>query len=239
MAKRAAGHDRRSVSFSAPLERLRSGLGWVIVRVPIDVAAVWGNGGRLKVRGDINGFPFRTSLFPTREGTHFVLVNKRMQKGAQAYVGKTVFVRLEPDTEERVVTIPLELKRVLSEERALLRWFEKLNYSMQRWITNWVSGAKSTEARQRRSERIAEQLLSTMEAEDELPPMIQRAFERDPRAREGWNQMSPTRRRGELLAIFYYRTPESQARRLGKAIEEAAALAEKKALTRNPAKQGI
>lgn len=181
------------------------------------------------MKGEINGFPFRTSLFPTREGTHFVLVNKRVQKGAQAHPGKTVRVRLEPDTEERVVAIPAELKRVLSEERALLKWFEKLNYSLQKWITNWVSDAKSAEARRRRSEKVAEQLLSTMEAERELPPMIQLAFARNPQAREGWDQMSPSRRRAQLLAIFYYRTPESRARRLAKAVEEAAALAEKKA----------
>ena len=40
-------------------------------------------------------------------------------------------------------------------------------------------------------------------------------------------------RRGQLLAIFYYRTPESRARRLSKIVEEAAALAEKKGDQRN------
>ena len=219
---------QQSRSFSAPLERLRSGLGWVIVRIPFDVAAVWGKRGRIKVKGEINGFPFRTSLFPTREGTHFVLVNKRMQQGARAYLGTSVHMRLDLDTEKRVVEIPAELKRVFSGERALLRWFEKLNYSMQKWITDLVSDAKSTEARSRRSERVAEQLLSTMEAERELPPAMKLAFARNPQAREGWEQMSATRRRGELLAIFHYRTPESRARRLAKAIEAAAALAERK-----------
>jgi uncharacterized protein YdeI (YjbR/CyaY-like superfamily) len=229
MAKRSAAHSAVSRSFSAPLEHLRTGLGWVIVRVPLDVARVWGKRGRVRVKGEINGFPFRTSLFPTREGTHFVLVNKRTQKGAQAYVGKTVRVRLELDTDERVVAIPAELKRVLSGERALLRWFQKLNYSLQKWITTWVSDAQSAEARRRRSERVAEQLLSTMEAEYELPPMINQAFARNPEARKGWDLMSPARRRGHLLAIFYYRTLESRNRRLAKMVEEAAALAEKKA----------
>ena len=232
MAKRSAAHAQLSRSFSAPLERLRSGLGWVIVRVPLDVAGVWGKRGRLKVKGEINGFPFRTSLFPTREGTHFVLVNKRMQKGAQAFVGKTVRVRLEPDTEPRVIAIPAELKQVLSKEHGLLRWFENLNYSLQKWITDWVSDPKSADARLRRSEKVAEQLLSTMEAERELPPMIQLAFKHNPEARKGWDEMSPTCRRQQLLAVFYYRTPESRARRLAKAVEEAAALAEKNAKRR-------
>jgi hypothetical protein len=40
--------------------------------------------------------------------------------------------------------------------------------------------------------------------------------------------MSPTRRRGNLLAIFYYRTPEARDRRIAKIIEEALSFAERK-----------
>jgi uncharacterized protein YdeI (YjbR/CyaY-like superfamily) len=217
-------------SFSAPLEHLRSGLGWVVAYLPFDAASVWGSRGRPKVKGEINGFAFRTSLFPTRDGRHFLLINKRMQKGGRAVVGAIARFRLEPDTEERTVTIPEELKRVLAEDRSVLRWFDKLNYSIRKWIVDWITNVKSADARVRRSEQVAEQLMSTMEAERDLPPMLQLAFARTPRAREGWEQMSASRRRGQLLAIFYYRTPEARARRLARVVEEAAALAEKKAI---------
>lgn len=220
-------------TYSAPLERLRSGLGWVVAYLPFDVASVWGSGGRPKVKGDINGFPFRTSLFPTRDGRHFLLINKRMQKGGHAFLDTKARFRLELDTEERTVTIPAELKGVLGQERSLLRWFQKLNYSTRKWIADWITNVKNPDARVRRSEQVAEQLLSTMEAERELPPMLQLAFARNSRALEGWEQMSDTARRGQLLAIFYYRTPESRARRLSKVVEAAAAFAEKKAEKRN------
>jgi len=216
-------------SFSASLEHLRGGLGWVVAYLPFDAAEVWGSRGRLKVRGDINGFAFRTSLFPTREGRHFLLINKRMQKGSHAVVGVKAKFRLEPDMEERTVAMPPELKRILAEDRAVLRWFETLNYSTRKWITDWITNVKSAEARVRRSEQVAEQLMTTMDAERELPPMMQLAFARNPRAREGWEQMSAIRRRGLLLAIFYYRAPESRAKRLAKVMEEAVAVAEKKA----------
>jgi uncharacterized protein YdeI (YjbR/CyaY-like superfamily) len=220
-------------SFSAPLEHLRSGLGWVVAYLPFDAASAWGSRGRPKVMGEINGFAFRTSLFPTRDGRHFLLINKRMQKGGRAVVGTKAGFRLELDTEERTVTIPAELKRVLAEDRSVLRWFDKLNYSIRKWIVDWITDVKSADARVRRSEQVAEQLMSTMEAERELPPMVQLAFARTPRAREGWELMSDSRRRAQLLAIFYYRTPESRARRLSKVVEEAAALAERKADKRN------
>ncbi|MFY9560612.1 MAG: YdeI/OmpD-associated family protein [Terriglobales bacterium] len=233
MAKSPKNNKPIARSFSAPLEHLRSGLGWVIAYLPFDAASVWGSRGRPRVRGEINGFAFRTSLFPTRSGRHFLLINKRMQKGAHAVAGAVARFRLEPDNEERIVTVPAELKRVLAEERSLLRWFEELNYSIRKWIADWISDVKSPEARVRRSEQVAEQLMSTMEAELELPPMLQLAFARTPRAREGWELMSPSRRRGHLLGIFYYRTPEARARRLSKTVAEAAALAERKADKRN------
>jgi uncharacterized protein YdeI (YjbR/CyaY-like superfamily) len=226
--KKSKGGASSSRTFSAPVEPLRSGLGWLIVRVPLQVAAACGKRGRLPVKGEINGFPFRTSLFPTREGRHFLLVNKRMQKGGHASIGTTALVRLEPDTEERTVEIPAELKQLLAGEPGLLRWFEKLNYSTRKWVIERIGDVKSIEARRRRAERVAEQLFSTMEAERELPPVMQQAFARNPRAREGWEQMSPGRRRGQLLAIFHYSSPESRARRVRKAVDEAEALAEKK-----------
>lgn len=216
-------------SFRANLERLRSGLNWVIVRVPFDVKKTWGAGGRPKVKGEINGFAFRTSLFPMRDGGHFLLVNKRMQRGAQTVLGTVARVRLEPDSEERVVAVPVEMKHIFAEERSLGRWFDQLNYSTRKWIADWISGVKSADARVRRAEQVSEQLLATMEAERELPPILQVAFARTPRARQGWEQMSSTQRRGQLLAIFYYRSPEARARRVDKVVQEAAERAEKRA----------
>lgn len=214
-------------SFKATLERMQSNLGWVIIRIPFDVSKAWGSRGSFRVKGEINGFAFRTSLFPTGRGDHYLLVNKRMQSGADARAGNVAQFRLEPDTEERQALLPAELKRFLDEDRLLRRWFERLNYSIRKWIGDLITQVKSPEARLRRAEQIAEQLLATMEAEQELPPILKAAFARDPRAFEGWQRMSPLRRRGQLLAIFYYRTPEARDRRVAKVMEEAAARAAK------------
>lgn len=215
-------------SFEATLERLRSNLGWIIVWIPFNVHKVWGSRGRLKVRGEINGFAFRTSLFPTRQGRHFLLVNKKMQAGAGAKEGSSAEFRLQPDTEERFVSVPIELKRILAEDRSFTRWFDSLNYSIRKWLADWITQPKSSVSRVRRAKQVAEQLLSTMEAERELPPALKLAFMRDPRALEGWNLMSPLHRRGQLIAIFYYRSPDARSRRVDKVVEAAIALAEKK-----------
>jgi uncharacterized protein YdeI (YjbR/CyaY-like superfamily) len=219
-------------SFKATLERMQSNLGWVIIRIPFEVQKVWGSRGRLRVKGEINGFAFRTALFPTGRGYHFLLVNKRMQSGANATAGNVAQFRLEPDTADRKAVLPTELKRFLDEDRLLRRWFEQLSYSIRKWLGDQITQVKSAETRMRRAEQIAEQLLATMEAEQELPPILKAAFARDPRAFEGWQRMSPLRRRGNLLAIFYYRGPEARDRRVAKVLEEAAALAAKPVRTK-------
>lgn len=213
-------------SFEATLERMNSPLKWVIIRIPLDVPKTWGTRGRLKVKGKINGVPFRTSLFPTGESGHIMIVNKRMQAAGKAKLGAVAQFRMEPDTEERIVETPTELRRAFANDRALNRWYERLNYSTRKDIATWITEVKSAGARARRADQIAERLLATMEAERELPPILRVAFARNPRAREGWERMSTSRRRGHLLGIFYYRDPEARARRIGKALDDAARLAE-------------
>jgi uncharacterized protein YdeI (YjbR/CyaY-like superfamily) len=213
--------------FEARLERMRSRLNWVIIHVPFDAAKVWEMRGQIKVKGEINGFAFRTSLVPTREGRHILLVNKRMQKGARALEGSLARFQIELDREERTVTIPDEIKRILSQDRSLRRWYDELNHSTRNDIAQWIAEPKSAAARVRRAEQIAERLLAVMEAERELPPILQVAFARHPRARVGWDGMSLSRRRMHLFGIFYYRTPDAQARRIDKMLDDATALAEK------------
>ena len=222
-----ATHTPSAKSFEARLERMRSRLNWVIVPVPFDAASVWGLRGQIKVKGEINGFAFRTSLFPTGQGQHYLLVNKRMQKGAGAGEGRMARFRMELDLDERKVTLPEELDRFLKEDRALRRWHDGLNHSTRNDIAKWTTEPKSAAARERRAEQIAERLLSVMDAERELPPILQLAFARDPKAGEGWNRMSAARRRSLLFAIFYYRAPEARRRRIDKMLEDAAAVVDR------------
>jgi uncharacterized protein YdeI (YjbR/CyaY-like superfamily) len=213
--------------FEARLERMRSRLNRVIAYMPFDAAKAWGVRGQIKVKGEINGFAFRTSLFPTREGRHILLVNKRMQKGARAAEGSVARFQMELDREERTVIIPAELRRILSEDRSLRRWYDELNHSTRNDIAKWITEPKSADARVRRAEQLAERLLAVMEAERALPPVLQLAFARHPRARQGWDEMSAARRRGHLFGIYYYRTPDAQARRIDKMLDDAAAVAER------------
>jgi uncharacterized protein YdeI (YjbR/CyaY-like superfamily) len=215
-------------SFKATLEHIPSRLNWVIIRVPFDVSRVWGTRAKVRVKGEINGFPFRASVFPTGKGYHCMLVKKSMQTGANAALGETAHFRIEPDTAKRVAIVPPELQRILNEDRSFRRWFDQLTFSIRKWICDWIVNVKNPASRVRRAEQVAEQLLATMEAELDLPPILKRAFAGDPRAFQGWQSMTPLQRRHQLLGVFYYRSPEARDRRIAKMLEDALARAEKK-----------
>jgi uncharacterized protein YdeI (YjbR/CyaY-like superfamily) len=209
-------------TFRALLEPTGDGLRWVIARVPFDPAEVWPVRNGRRVRGEINGFGFRTSLFPEAGGRKYVLlVNKKMQAGARAKLGDTAQFRLEPDMEERETAVPPELAKALKAEPGLRRNYDAFSPSMRRDIGRWVGEPKSTLTRAKRAGQIAERLFLAMEGEQEPPPILRAAFQRQPVAREGWEAMTPIRRRNHLFAIFYYQTVEARERRARVAVEDA------------------
>lgn len=202
-----------------------SKLNWTIVKLPFDATKAWKTRNRLRVKGTINGFAFRTSLFGSAQDGHFLLVNKQMQKGAGAGVGSMADIALEPDLEERATAAPPELARVLKQHAALKKWYEQLSPSAHADIARLISSPKSPEARLHRAEQLAERMMLAMEGERELPPILQMQFTRYPQARAGWDAMTPVQRRGHLLGIFYYQSPESREKRALKAVDEACKLA--------------
>ena len=209
-------------TFRALLEPAGDALRWVIARVPFDPAEAWPVRNGRRVRGEINGFAFRTSLFPETGGKkHVLLINKKMQAGARAKPGGIALFRLEPDFEEREAAVPSELAKALKADRGLRRYFDALSPSMRREIGRWVSEPKSMETRVKHADRIAERLLLAMEGEHEPPPILRAAFQRQPAARQGWEAMTPIRRRNHLFAISYYQATESRERRVRVAVEDA------------------
>jgi bacteriocin resistance YdeI/OmpD-like protein/uncharacterized protein DUF1905 len=219
--------------FRAALEPLGDGLGWVVVWLPFDPATAWKEMVRQRVRVEVGGEVFRTSLFggsrlsgsqvseARRRDGYFLLVNKQMQRAAGGGGGAMVEFMVSPDLEPREAELPDELAAQLEDEPGLRAWYDGLTEYMRREIGKWVVGVKSEEARMRRAQQMAERLLATMEGERELPPVIAAAFRERPKARAGWAKMTPAQRRGELMAVFYYQTPEARQRRVEKLCDAA------------------
>jgi len=215
-------------TFRGTLRPDGTGLQWTVITVPFEPEKVWARRKGLRVRGTINGFAFRTSLFRARDGSTILLVNKKMQKEAGVRQGHVAEVVLEPDLEERPSATPPELEKLLREDRALRKFYEQLSDSMRKAIADAITQPKSAEAKRARAELWAERMMLAMEGEQVTPPILESAFQRQARAREGWRAMTPGQRRGHLLGIFYYQSPESRQKRAQKAIDEALRVAERK-----------
>jgi Bacteriocin-protection, YdeI or OmpD-Associated/Domain of unknown function (DUF1905) len=222
----------RAKRFQAALEPLGDGLGWVVAWLPFDPATAWKTMVRQRVRVEVGGELFRTSIFASsrlppspssnsKRTSHFLLVNKQMQQAAGAGVGALVEFAIAPDLDPREAELPDELAVLLDDEPGLRQWYDGLSEYMRREIGKWVNGVKSDAARMRRAQQMAERLLATMEAEGELPPVIAAAFRARPKARAGWSKMTPAQRRGELMGVFYYQTPEARLKRVEKLCDGA------------------
>jgi uncharacterized protein YdeI (YjbR/CyaY-like superfamily) len=215
--------------FTARLEPDGTALKWTVARIPFDVAKAWPQRKGRRVRGEIEGFAFRTTLFPHPLGGSLLLVNKKMQAGAGAHKGDSVRIWLEPDLDEREIKLPIELKHELDADRRLRKWFDGMSDSRKREVGKWVDEPKSSESRQRRAEKFLERLMQAMEGEKDPPPILRSLFQQRPGAREAWQKLTPIQRQNHLLGIFYYETPDARERRAAKAIDEALAKARKSA----------
>ena len=217
-------------TFRGRLEPGDRALGWTIARIPFGLEAL-GKMLRLRVKGEIAGpkakpFPFRTSLFPApsvhnQPTGYYLLVNRAMQQAAGVRLGDEAEFSLTADLGPREAELPDELAVLLDDEPGLRAWYNTLSEYMRREIGKWIIAVKSPEARLRRAQQMAERLLSAMEGERELPPILAAAFRARPRARIGWQKMTPAHRRAHLMAVFHYRTPESQQKRVEKLCDDA------------------
>lgn len=209
-------------------------LHWLIVRVPVDLRKAWPMWKSRRVFGEINGFQFKTALIPAANGGGFTLiVNKKMQAGAEARAGEMVEIRLSPDLGEVVIDMPAEFAGILKSDRALKKFFEGMSPSMRKGFTNFIADAKTKETRQKRAESMAESLMLAMEGEIEPPPILRAAFQKQPEARRGWELMTATQRKHHLLGIFFPQTVEGRERRAAKAMEHCLEVAKRKTATRS------
>ena len=123
------------------------------IRIPFNVEKEFGTRARVPVRGTINGFAFRGSIFPMGDGHHYMAVNKDIRAGAKAKGGDTVSVVMERDEEPRVITPPEDFARALKTNKAASAAWDTLSYTHRKEYAKSIEEAKKPETRARRIEK--------------------------------------------------------------------------------------
>jgi hypothetical protein len=131
---------------------------WTHMTVPFDVQAVFGSKARVPVVGTINGHPFRTSVMPVGNGSHYMAVTREMQAAAQARAGDSVDIVMDLDTARRTVEVPLDLQTALAAHPDLEASFLAFAYSHRKEFVDWIVDAKRPETRARRIEKSLEMI---------------------------------------------------------------------------------
>ena len=124
--------------------------GMCYIPLTFDPKAVFGKL-RAPVKVTLNGFTFRSTI-AAMGGPPCIPLRRSNQEAAKLDGIETLDVRLDLDSEPRVVTPPADLVKALKAASMWDRW-QDLSYSHQREHVEAIEDAKKPETRERRIER--------------------------------------------------------------------------------------
>jgi len=132
---------------------------WRRVMIPVVVQKTFGAKGRVSVKATVGGRPFHTSIFPTGDGTHYMMFNKAMQAAAGVAPGDSVSISLEPDKGEEA-DVPAPLKAALKAQAGAQAKFKTLTPAGQREFIAWILSAKQDATRVTRAAKAAQMVMA-------------------------------------------------------------------------------
>ncbi len=128
--------------------------------VPFNVPKVFGTKAQVKVRGTIDGYPYRGSIANMGEG-HCMGVKKEIRQAIGKTAGDTVEVVMEIDTEPRIVAVPEDFQQAMDNNPTVKEIFDKFSYTHKKEYVEWIEGAKRQETRESRINKAVEQIASS------------------------------------------------------------------------------
>jgi hypothetical protein len=126
--------------------------------LPKEASAKLPTRGMTTVEGIINGHPFRATLEPDGQKSHWLKVNKKMRDAAGAEVGDVVPLEIVSVGQEPEPRIPVDLRQALAAAPAARAVWSDLTPTARRDWIHWITSAKRSETRARRIHNACEML---------------------------------------------------------------------------------
>jgi len=136
------------------------GLGgsWTFLVLPKTASAKLPTRGMTTVDGTINGCPFRATLEPDGQKSHWLKVTKSMQECASATAGDVVSLEIMPVQEEPEPKVPADLHKALAANpKANQTWSDITPIARRDWV-HWITSTKRPETRARRVDSACDML---------------------------------------------------------------------------------
>lgn len=128
------------------------------VDVPEEISRVFGRRANLPVKGTLNEVPIVATLVPLGGGRHRLYINTEMRKKARVKVGDDIHLRIELDTQPRVMGIPEQLRQALEDNKEAKLVWEKTPPSHQREILAYLNYLKTPAALERNVKKVIDTL---------------------------------------------------------------------------------
>lgn len=148
------------VRFKARLLRPAApkGASWAFLVLPKNASAKLPTRGMTAVVGTINRRPFRATLAPDGQRSHWLKVTRATREAAGAEVGDLVTLEITSAGKEPEPRVPADLRKALAAApKARALWSGITPIARRDWV-HWITSAKRPETRARRIDNACEML---------------------------------------------------------------------------------
>ena len=136
------------------------GSSWAFLVLPKEASAKLPTRGMTTVEGILNGHPFRATLEPDGQKSHWLKVDEKTRKAAGVEVGDVVPLEILSVGKEPEPRVPADLRKALAAAPAARSvWSDITPIARRDWI-QWITSAKQPETRARRIRNASEMLAS-------------------------------------------------------------------------------
>lgn len=149
-----------SIRFESKLLRPAApkGATWTFLVLPRDASAKLPTRSMTAVEGTLDGHPFKATLEPDGQASHWLKVDRKLREAAGAQPGDTIELEIRPAERQPEPEVPDDLRKALDDSpEAQATWSDITPIARRDWI-QWITSAKRAETRARRIDNACDML---------------------------------------------------------------------------------